>query len=255
MGVNVKDASIDVNTPALPDVHGVELSRSDQRGKRRNNKMSCDDYIYKAPFPHCDSTVLHKPQECVHCDHYSILQNVRINNAIPFSGEGGSPDEKNRSREVIDRWGGNRAKKKECAHPAIDCRAVNDDGSFRCFTCAQIVYPKPKIQPDQSPDSRYITPDGGSDAAFDYLAGGDEVGCKVNLITGEHYGPCKGSCRPEKALLQALSEYLESEAYRWETEHTSHHPGGQCDFRDGVVSGYRWAKYRLDEIIETDESN
>ncbi len=23
-----------------------------------------------------------------------------------------------------------------------------------------------------------------------------EIGCQINLITGEHYGPCKGSCGP-----------------------------------------------------------
>ncbi len=69
--------------------------------------------IYSVPFPHCDQTVLHTPGKCVHCDHYPTLQNVRINNAIPFSGEGGSPDEKRRSRDVIDRWGGNRPVKKQ----------------------------------------------------------------------------------------------------------------------------------------------
>ncbi|KKK95916.1 hypothetical protein LCGC14_2668030, partial [marine sediment metagenome] len=63
------------------------------------------------------------------------------------------------------------------------------------------------------------------------------------------------SCRPEKAPLQALSEYLESEAHRWETEHTRHGISEQCDFRDGVISGYRWAKWKLDEAIENDESN
>lgn len=69
--------------------------------------------IYSAPFPHCDETVLHAPGECEHCDHYPILQAVRGNNGIPFSGEGGSPDERRRPREVIDRWGGNRAVKKQ----------------------------------------------------------------------------------------------------------------------------------------------
>jgi len=69
--------------------------------------------IYSAPFPHCDSRVLHAPGECEHCDHYPTLQRVRENNGIPFSGEGGSPDEKFRAREVIDRWPGNRARPKE----------------------------------------------------------------------------------------------------------------------------------------------
>ena len=77
---------------------------------------------------------------------------------------------------------------------------------------------------------------------------GDEVGCQINLITGEHYGPCKGSCKPEKDPLQALSEYLESEVHHWETD-------PQSDFRDGVVSGYRWAKWKLDGVIKNSESN
>ena len=209
--------------------------------------MSYDSYIYNVPFPHCD--------------HYPTLQNVRINNAIPFSGEGGSPDEKNRPREVIDRWGGNRAVK--CNHIPVQNRgATMNDGSFLCSLCKSWVQPrsirvvsawikkeandKGRIVPDQLPDSRY----GSSDAAFDYLAKGDEVGCQINLTNGEHYGPCKGSCGPEKDPLTAVSEYLESEAHRWETEHTPHHPGGQCDFRDGVVSGYRWAKTKLDDALD-----
>ena len=93
--------------------------------------------IYSASFPHYDETVLYAPEKCEHCDHYPILQNVRINNAISFSGEDGSPDEKFRSREVIDKWGGNRAAKGPLA---------------------------------------------------------EEVGCQVNLITGEHFGECRGSC-------------------------------------------------------------
>ena len=252
--------------------------------------MSCDSYIYSVLFPHCDQTVLHAPEECVHCDHYPTLQNVRINNAIPFSGEGGSPDEKNRPRETIDRWGGNRAVK--CNHLPLQNRGAEmDDGSFLCGTCKSWVQPesiwekgmgamqaspvrakKKKgchvcglkddaygicttcfrqaycgevgIVPDQSPDSRY----GSSDAAFDYLVKGDEVGCQVNLITGEHYGPCKGSCGSEKDPLQVLSEYLEKEAQRWKTDPRS-------DFRDGVVSGYRWAKWKLDGAIKNSESD
>ena len=78
--------------------------------------------IYSVPFPHCDTRVLHAPGKCVHCDHYPTLQHVRINNAIPFSGEkfrgefGKSilpPDEYTRTREDIDAWGGNKAVEKE----------------------------------------------------------------------------------------------------------------------------------------------
>ncbi len=29
-----------------------------------------------------------------------------------------------------------------------------------------------------------------------------EIGCSINLVTGEHYGPCKGSCGPEEETME-----------------------------------------------------
>ena len=49
----------------------------------------------------------------------------------------------------------------------------------------------------------------------------------------------------EPMPLRELSDYLEAQARRWETEHAPH-GGDRCAFRDGVVSGYRWAKRRID---------
>ena len=34
-----------------------------------------------------------------------------------------------------------------------------------------------------------------------------EVGCSINLVTGEHYGPCKGSCGPDEAW-EALARFM-----------------------------------------------
>ncbi len=82
------------------------------RLKSVDTSKSLMDIYEGAPFPHCDQLVLHAPGKCEYCDHYPILQTVRANNGIPFSGEGGSPDEERRPREIIDRWAGNRAKPK-----------------------------------------------------------------------------------------------------------------------------------------------
>jgi hypothetical protein len=59
-------------------------------------------------LPHCDSRTLHPPGVCDFCDDRKDLQEIRQNLGIPFSGEGGSPDEEFRDRETIDRWPGNR---------------------------------------------------------------------------------------------------------------------------------------------------
>ncbi len=34
-----------------------------------------------------------------------------------------------------------------------------------------------------------------------------EVGCSINLVTGEHYGPCKGSCGPDEEW-EALAHFM-----------------------------------------------
>ncbi len=34
-----------------------------------------------------------------------------------------------------------------------------------------------------------------------------EVGCSINLVTGEHYGPCRGSCGPDKEW-EALARFM-----------------------------------------------
>ena len=43
--------------------------------------------IYEAPFPHCDSRILHAPKSCEYCDHYSLQQHERIRDGIAFTGE------------------------------------------------------------------------------------------------------------------------------------------------------------------------
>lgn len=65
---------------------------------------------YKAPFPHCDSRVLHAPGECEYCDHYPEEQQERINQGINFTGHGPDPASSFRSVETINLWPGNRPK-------------------------------------------------------------------------------------------------------------------------------------------------
>ena len=36
-----------------------------------------------------------------------------------------------------------------------------------------------------------------------------EVGCQINLITGEHYGPCSGSCREGEVPTKTPEEVVD----------------------------------------------
>jgi hypothetical protein len=40
----------------------------------------------RAPFPHCDSRVLHAPSECTYCDGYPELQQARQDWRVAFTG-------------------------------------------------------------------------------------------------------------------------------------------------------------------------
>lgn len=68
-----------------------------------------------AEMPHCDSTVLHAPGECEYCDLYPEWQKARKMWGIAFSGHDPvdgqlpCPSEVHRSRDVINRWPGNRS--------------------------------------------------------------------------------------------------------------------------------------------------
>jgi hypothetical protein len=65
--------------------------------------------------PHCDSRVLHAPGECVHCDAYPELQELRSRWwGILFTGQKSDdpnmipcPAEWRRSLAVINKWYGN----------------------------------------------------------------------------------------------------------------------------------------------------
>ena len=65
---------------------------------------------YHAPFPHCDSNVLHAPGECEYCDLYPAEQHARIRLGINFTGHGADPATDLRPLDIINRWPGNRAK-------------------------------------------------------------------------------------------------------------------------------------------------
>jgi hypothetical protein len=67
---------------------------------------------YKAPYPHCDSKVLHAPGECEYCDHYPEKQEERVAKKINFTGHNDPdksqcPAEQARPLETINRWHGN----------------------------------------------------------------------------------------------------------------------------------------------------
>jgi hypothetical protein len=81
--------------------------------------VSDDDYqTVEAPFPHCDSRILHSPTECQYCDEYPILQAERIARSIAFSGhvpvKGQTPCPADAAvasgeRGDYNQWGGNVA--------------------------------------------------------------------------------------------------------------------------------------------------
>lgn len=65
-----------------------------------------------APFPHCDSRVLHAPGACVYCDRYPTRQTFRLRAGVNFTGETDPskfpcPAVKDRGLESINRWHGN----------------------------------------------------------------------------------------------------------------------------------------------------
>ena len=39
-----------------------------------------------------------------------------------------------------------------------------------------------------------------------------EIGCQVNTVTGEHYGPCRGTCKAEPELQTWTFEELLAES-------------------------------------------
>lgn len=73
-------------------------------------------------YPHCDQYVLHRLGECEYCDlpKYQPLHDYRNKNNINHTGENDPakltcPAEALRTKDIIDKWGGNRAATKEKA--------------------------------------------------------------------------------------------------------------------------------------------
>lgn len=69
--------------------------------------------VSRAPFPHCDSDVLHAPGKCEFCDMYPDFQKLRAEYAVNFTGENKPgfapcPSEMKRSLETIEKWPGNQ---------------------------------------------------------------------------------------------------------------------------------------------------
>lgn len=68
----------------------------------------------RAPFPHCDSGVLHAPGSCEFCDNYPDLQAARLDARVNFTGQNVKgfdpcPATVRRSLDRIEQWHGNRA--------------------------------------------------------------------------------------------------------------------------------------------------
>jgi len=66
-----------------------------------------------APFPHCDSNILHGKKECQYCDQYPDWQDKREADGINFTGHKDPnkkpcPSEQLRPVERAYRWPGNR---------------------------------------------------------------------------------------------------------------------------------------------------
>lgn len=74
--------------------------------------------VNKMILPHCDSSLLHAPGECIFCDKYPEMQEYRKYARINFSGHDDSkkapcPSTHFRNEETINKWRGNRAYEKE----------------------------------------------------------------------------------------------------------------------------------------------
>lgn len=73
-----------------------------------------------APYPHCDSRILHAPGECKYCDKFPEAQKARVDGRVNFTGKRTPgfeicPSEQARPIEVSHRWGGNRPVKPDPA--------------------------------------------------------------------------------------------------------------------------------------------
>lgn len=93
----------------------AEINKPDYPRTIVASAMPIED-IDNAPYPHCDSDVLHAPGECEFCDHYPDRQNERAVAGINFTGHSDPdkskcPSEMRRSLDTIERWPGNRASK------------------------------------------------------------------------------------------------------------------------------------------------
>ena len=97
----------------------------------------------KAPYPHCDSNVLHAPGECRYCDMYPELQADRKRYGINFTGHGPDPATAQRPLEVINRWPGNRlvlADNLTLGQPAVAYTVCSDcePQETACAACVRV---------------------------------------------------------------------------------------------------------------------
>lgn len=69
---------------------------------------------FPCPFPHCDSRILHLPEECRYCAMFTALQEERAAKDISNTGHQNRrwtcPADEARTPEQYNAWSGNRAK-------------------------------------------------------------------------------------------------------------------------------------------------
>lgn len=109
--INILKAPFVVDDPGLPP--GVENG---------DGHFELNNIEYVAPFPHCDSFILHAPGTCDCCDHYPRAQADRMLNGIAFTNDSPEhikkhglklcPAVERRPLHIISQWCGNVPQKK-----------------------------------------------------------------------------------------------------------------------------------------------
>lgn len=71
-------------------------------------------YGYPCYFPHCDSRILHAPEECATCAKFEALQQERVEKGVSNTGlenrRWTCPADLARTVEQYDAWWGNKRK-------------------------------------------------------------------------------------------------------------------------------------------------
>lgn len=91
------------------------------KGIAKKFALTKEKEAIKSVAPHCDSSVLHRPGKCQHCDNYPGWQEYREIARINFSNEHDKdkapcPSTYFRKEETINKWWGNVEQKEIHTH-------------------------------------------------------------------------------------------------------------------------------------------